>query len=288
MKDKQTSLGFFDASVLVGTCREEAKKKIYRIVCENHFFGFGAEIEAEISNKLKGMPGVLAVLPDCLINKCRQVQSIARFSPTNRNYHLNDVFSYYHLSERNLETISDNCCVVIRKPNGKFGTEEQTVDFCTQMLTKVLGRGTENRNDSAVDSLEAGQENFEKPKKKKKKERTKEGKSGGDRDDSINDDQKEDDAQTKEGNTDLIKRVPVYHEADDKASNNNAYVHYIGKLKKNDKIFNSNVWDKLLRGGMLVLMVLILVDYLNKLVMRIGDKSSDNSTINGVCIYPTF
>ncbi|KAF9599123.1 hypothetical protein IFM89_035402, partial [Coptis chinensis] len=185
--------------------------------------------------------------------------------------------------------------------------------------------GTENRNDSAVDSLEAGQENFEKPKKKKKKERTKEGKSGGDRDDSINDDQKEDDAQTEEGNTDLIKRVPVYHEADDKASNNKnlkshgngvsdedtttgkknkknktpesdksatadeankgsvveiedkkaelkatqarnypnglvveeikmgkpdgkkaspgktVYVHYIGKLKKNDKIFNSNV-----------------------------------------------
>ncbi|KAF9595213.1 hypothetical protein IFM89_037811 [Coptis chinensis] len=34
--------------------REEAKKKIYRIVCENHFVGFGAEIEVEISNKLKG------------------------------------------------------------------------------------------------------------------------------------------------------------------------------------------------------------------------------------------
>ncbi|KAF9599839.1 hypothetical protein IFM89_001785 [Coptis chinensis] len=85
------------------------------------------------------MPGVLAVLPDCLINNSRQVQSIARFSPTNRNYHLNDVFSYYHLSERNLETISDNWCVVIRKPDGKFGTEEQTFDFCIQMLTKVLG-----------------------------------------------------------------------------------------------------------------------------------------------------
>ncbi|KAF9593134.1 hypothetical protein IFM89_020344 [Coptis chinensis] len=40
--------------MLLRLSREEAKKKIYRIVCENHFVGFGAEIEAEISNKLKG------------------------------------------------------------------------------------------------------------------------------------------------------------------------------------------------------------------------------------------
>ncbi|KAF9610934.1 hypothetical protein IFM89_025744 [Coptis chinensis] len=114
--------------------RQEAKKKIYRIVCENHFVGYGAKIEEEVSNKLKGMPGVLAVLPDSLINNCRKVQSIARFSPTNRNYHLNDIFSYYRLSERNLERNSDNWLIVIKQPDGEFGSEEQIVDFCIQML----------------------------------------------------------------------------------------------------------------------------------------------------------
>ncbi|KAF5205403.1 multiple organellar RNA editing factor 2, chloroplastic-like, partial [Thalictrum thalictroides] len=42
---------------------QEAKERIY-IIWSNFPFGFGAEIDEETSNKLKGCPNVLKVLPD--------------------------------------------------------------------------------------------------------------------------------------------------------------------------------------------------------------------------------
>ncbi|KAK4283393.1 hypothetical protein QN277_000346 [Acacia crassicarpa] len=42
---------------------EEAKKKIYSVATET-YTGFGAEISEELSAKVKGLPGVLWVLPD--------------------------------------------------------------------------------------------------------------------------------------------------------------------------------------------------------------------------------
>ncbi|KAK1308996.1 hypothetical protein QJS10_CPA09g01974 [Acorus calamus] len=46
---------------------EEAKKKIYNVSCER-YFGFGCEIDEEMSNKLEGLPGVLFVLPDSYVD----------------------------------------------------------------------------------------------------------------------------------------------------------------------------------------------------------------------------
>ncbi|KAL6569040.1 hypothetical protein OROGR_000765 [Orobanche gracilis] len=46
---------------------EEAKKKIINISCEL-YFGFGCKIDEETSDKLKGLPGVLFVLPDSYID----------------------------------------------------------------------------------------------------------------------------------------------------------------------------------------------------------------------------
>ncbi|OVA05841.1 hypothetical protein BVC80_1383g13 [Macleaya cordata] len=46
---------------------EEAKKKIYHVWC-NSIFLFSCEIDMETSNKLKGLPGVQCVLPDCLVD----------------------------------------------------------------------------------------------------------------------------------------------------------------------------------------------------------------------------
>ncbi|KAF9600665.1 hypothetical protein IFM89_011248, partial [Coptis chinensis] len=50
-------------SIVLGS-EEEAKKKLYRVKCQKDFFGFGAEIDEEASNKLKGLSGVQAVCPD--------------------------------------------------------------------------------------------------------------------------------------------------------------------------------------------------------------------------------
>ncbi|CAH8353298.1 unnamed protein product [Eruca vesicaria subsp. sativa] len=46
---------------------EEAKKKIYS-VCTSTYTGFGALISEELSCKLKGLPGVLWVLPDSYLD----------------------------------------------------------------------------------------------------------------------------------------------------------------------------------------------------------------------------
>ncbi|CAH8374187.1 unnamed protein product [Eruca vesicaria subsp. sativa] len=47
---------------------EEAKRKIYNVSCDK-YFAFGCEIDEEISNRLKGIPGVLYVLPDSYIDR---------------------------------------------------------------------------------------------------------------------------------------------------------------------------------------------------------------------------
>jgi hypothetical protein len=46
---------------------EEAKKKIYS-VCTSTYTGFGALISEELSCKVKGLPGVLWVLPDSYLD----------------------------------------------------------------------------------------------------------------------------------------------------------------------------------------------------------------------------
>lgn len=46
---------------------EEAKKKIYS-VCSTTYTGFGALISEELSYKVKGLPGVLWVLPDSYLD----------------------------------------------------------------------------------------------------------------------------------------------------------------------------------------------------------------------------
>ncbi|CAA6662032.1 unnamed protein product [Spirodela intermedia] len=46
---------------------EEAKKKIYS-VCTSTYTGFGALISEELSYKVKGLPGVLWVLPDSYLD----------------------------------------------------------------------------------------------------------------------------------------------------------------------------------------------------------------------------
>ncbi|XP_059667828.1 multiple organellar RNA editing factor 6, mitochondrial-like [Cornus florida] len=46
---------------------EEAKKKIYKVSCEE-YFGFGCEIDEETSKKLEGLPGVLFVIPDSYVD----------------------------------------------------------------------------------------------------------------------------------------------------------------------------------------------------------------------------
>lgn len=46
---------------------EEAKKKIYS-VCTTTYTGFGALISEELSYKVKGLPGVLWVLPDSYLD----------------------------------------------------------------------------------------------------------------------------------------------------------------------------------------------------------------------------
>ncbi|KAL5727645.1 hypothetical protein ACHQM5_000819 [Ranunculus cassubicifolius] len=48
---------------------EASKEKIYRVICEDQFSGFGAEIGEVSINKLKGLSGVLDVFPDYLFNK---------------------------------------------------------------------------------------------------------------------------------------------------------------------------------------------------------------------------
>ncbi|PIN06099.1 hypothetical protein CDL12_21345 [Handroanthus impetiginosus] len=51
---------------IVGS-EEEAKKKIYS-VCTTTYTGFGALISEELSYKVKGLPGVLWVLPDSYLD----------------------------------------------------------------------------------------------------------------------------------------------------------------------------------------------------------------------------
>lgn len=53
-------------ATVVGS-EEEAKKKIYS-VCTSTYTGFGALISEELSLKLKGLPGVLWVLPDSYLD----------------------------------------------------------------------------------------------------------------------------------------------------------------------------------------------------------------------------
>ncbi|KAL0725707.1 hypothetical protein Bca4012_040306 [Brassica carinata] len=53
-------------SSVVGS-EEEAKKKIYS-VCTSTYTGFGALISEELSCKVKGLPGVLWVLPDSYLD----------------------------------------------------------------------------------------------------------------------------------------------------------------------------------------------------------------------------
>ncbi|KAL4295754.1 hypothetical protein GQ457_12G005850 [Hibiscus cannabinus] len=53
------------ASVVGG--EEEAKKRIYS-VCTTRYTGFGALISEELSYKVKGLPGVLWVLPDSYLD----------------------------------------------------------------------------------------------------------------------------------------------------------------------------------------------------------------------------
>ncbi|MQM05247.1 hypothetical protein Taro_038055 [Colocasia esculenta] len=53
-------------AAVVGS-EEEAKKKIYS-VCTTTYTGFGALISEELSYKLKGLPGVLWVLPDSYLD----------------------------------------------------------------------------------------------------------------------------------------------------------------------------------------------------------------------------
>ncbi|XP_044498660.1 multiple organellar RNA editing factor 3, mitochondrial-like [Mangifera indica] len=53
-------------ATVVGS-EEEAKKKIYS-VCTTTYTGFGALISKELSYKVKGLPGVLWVLPDSYLD----------------------------------------------------------------------------------------------------------------------------------------------------------------------------------------------------------------------------
>ncbi|XP_010269600.1 PREDICTED: multiple organellar RNA editing factor 3, mitochondrial-like [Nelumbo nucifera] len=53
-------------TAIVGS-EEEAKKKIYS-VCTTTYTGFGALISEELSYKVKGLPGVLWVLPDSYLD----------------------------------------------------------------------------------------------------------------------------------------------------------------------------------------------------------------------------
>ncbi|KAG0478534.1 hypothetical protein HPP92_013253 [Vanilla planifolia] len=53
-------------AAVVGS-EEEAKKKIYS-VCTTTYTGFGALISEELSYKVKGLPGVLWVLPDSYLD----------------------------------------------------------------------------------------------------------------------------------------------------------------------------------------------------------------------------
>ncbi|KAJ3686948.1 hypothetical protein LUZ61_016112 [Rhynchospora tenuis] len=53
-------------AAVVGS-EEEAKKKIYS-VCTTTYTGFGALISEELSHKVKGLPGVLWVLPDSYLD----------------------------------------------------------------------------------------------------------------------------------------------------------------------------------------------------------------------------
>ncbi|KAJ4907059.1 Multiple organellar RNA editing factor 6 [Raphanus sativus] len=52
---------------IVGS-EEEAKRKIYNVSCEK-YFAFGCEIDEETSNRLKGIPGVLYVVPDSYVDR---------------------------------------------------------------------------------------------------------------------------------------------------------------------------------------------------------------------------
>lgn len=120
---------------------ETAKKKIDLVSCERNY-DFVAEFDEETKYKMEAQPGVTVVLEDNhndATNKVLTVQSVTPFSPHNWNHRLDDIFSYHHLSERNPKWRSDHWLVHIKEPDSRFVTEQQVVDYCIQMLSKVVG-----------------------------------------------------------------------------------------------------------------------------------------------------
>ncbi|KAK9139287.1 hypothetical protein Scep_008968 [Stephania cephalantha] len=65
-EDEMVSAYVKTLASVVGS-EEEAKRKIYS-VCTTTYTGFGALISEELSNKVKGLPGVLWVLPDSYLD----------------------------------------------------------------------------------------------------------------------------------------------------------------------------------------------------------------------------
>lgn len=65
-EDEMISAYVNTLAAVVGS-EEEAKKKIYS-VCTTTYTGFGALISEELSYKVKGLPGVLWVLPDSYLD----------------------------------------------------------------------------------------------------------------------------------------------------------------------------------------------------------------------------
>lgn len=107
-------------------------------ICERNY-DFGAEFDMETKYKLEAQPGVAVVLEDNHNDARNKDASVTPLSPHNWDHRLDDIFSYHHLSERNPKWRSDHWLVHIKEPDSRFDMEQQVVDYCIQMLSKVVG-----------------------------------------------------------------------------------------------------------------------------------------------------
>ncbi|KAF9604295.1 hypothetical protein IFM89_005621, partial [Coptis chinensis] len=79
-------------------------------------------------------------------------RSVARFIPKNRNHRLDNMFSYYHLSERNSKWNYDQWLInlklpdrLLKLPDGHIAKIKQIYDFYAKLLTEVIGSEEETK-----------------------------------------------------------------------------------------------------------------------------------------------
>ncbi|KAL5724676.1 hypothetical protein ACHQM5_007903 [Ranunculus cassubicifolius] len=70
----------------------------------------------------------------------------AHFSPMNLNFRLNNIFSYYHLSERNSKWNSDHWLVSIKLNCVPTEDEDEIDELFVKLLTEVVGSETDAKS----------------------------------------------------------------------------------------------------------------------------------------------